>query len=256
MKRMVFTLGLLVILTVVVALAASAAPEVQVLNGPRIPVREGTSLNWAGYVVETNLASPQNYVVTDVKGQWVVPSVNATTGNTYSAVWVGIDGYDPNSSKTVEQIGTEQDYVKGTARYYAWYEMYPAASHLIKYSVYPGDNMKAEVQYSNGQFVLTLTNVTEKWTYTTAQKLNKAVRDSAEWIVEAPGNIILPLAEFGTVTFSGAQATINNITGPIDNKAYWQNDAITMNDPNGGGTATPSRLFDSHGVSSFSVTRN
>lgn len=52
-----------------------------------------------------------------------VPTVDCiVTPTSYSAFWVGLDGY---SSKTVEQIGTEADCKGATPSYYAWYEFYP-----------------------------------------------------------------------------------------------------------------------------------
>ena len=57
--------------------------------------------------------SPQGDAFTDVKGSWIVPSVSGNTNQTaYSVTWIGIDGY---SSNTVEQIGTEQDWINGSA---------------------------------------------------------------------------------------------------------------------------------------------
>ena len=70
-----------------------------------------TSVNWSGYAVETNLASPQEYAFTDVTGSWIVPSVSSSQ-TAYSSTWIGLDG---DSSNTVEQIGTEQDYINGKA---------------------------------------------------------------------------------------------------------------------------------------------
>jgi hypothetical protein len=249
MKQKYFMLSLSLLVIFVVALAAGTGPRAQAF-GPRAQYPEGTPTSWAGYVVETNLTTPQNGSVTDVKGDWVVPFVGQTAGNTYSAVWVGIDGYNPFPG-TVEQIGTEQDYYKGAANYYAWYELYPAACHVIKYAVSPGDQMSAEVAYSNGKFTLTLTDV-GRWTFTTSQSLNKALCNSAEWIVEAPGNIILPLAEFGTVNFSNASATINNHSGTISD-ASWQDDAITIVSYSGAVEATPLSLTNDG--ASFSVIR-
>lgn len=254
MKRVFSILGLLIALIVFAAPAASAPAAVQVLHHPRVPVREGTSSNWSGYAVETNLMTPQNNAVTDVKGQWVVPAVNPSSGNTYSAAWIGIDGYSDN---TVEQIGTEQDWINGAPSYYAWFEMYPKWGYLINNPVSAGDTMSAEVKYiGNNQFVLTLNDVSSvhsPWTFSITQKAASARLQSAEWIMEAPwSGGVLPLANFSTVNFSNAQATLNGHSGPIDDKA-WKKDCITMNDPHGG-TATPSSLKDSNNTSSFSVT--
>jgi len=47
---------------------------------------------------------------------------------------------------------------------------------------------------------------------------------SAEWIEEAPslGRKILPLANFGTVTFTDCQATIGGTAGPINVFGYYE----------------------------------
>ena len=77
-----------------------------------------TSENWSGYVAATSLSDPESDSVTAVSGSWVVPTVSSSSGSTsYSAVWVGIDGF---SNGTVEQIGTSQDEVNGTAVYQVW----------------------------------------------------------------------------------------------------------------------------------------
>lgn len=217
---------------------------VQKTEAPRIRLKNGNSSNWSGYAVETNLTSPTNNAVSDVKGSWVVPTVTCDpTINTYSSAWVGIDGYSDGS---VEQIGTEQDCISGQPRYYAWYEMYPKPSRYIM-PVSPGQNISAEVTYVNGRFVLKLNG------FSTTQKAN-AQRQSAEWIMEAPwSGGVLPLANFGTINFGGSQATLNGVTGTINNSS-WQNDKITMVNSSGSPKATPSSL--SSDGSSFSVTWN
>ncbi len=88
-----------------------------------------TDPNWAGYVAQTNLSSPQPDSVTFATGTWVVPTttVPATFTSGFStplydaSVWVGIDG---NNTNTVEQVGTEQRVVNGNTYYYAWWEMW------------------------------------------------------------------------------------------------------------------------------------
>ena len=56
-------------------------------NGPRIRAKNGSSTNWSGYAVETNLTNPANNAVSNVKGSWKVPAVNCAnvTVNTYSS---------------------------------------------------------------------------------------------------------------------------------------------------------------------------
>jgi hypothetical protein len=63
-------------------------------------------------------------------------------------------------------------------------------------------------------------------TFTTTQTFKIADRSSAEWIAEAPGIPTLPLADFGTVTFRNAEATLKH-TGRI-NDPGWAFDRIGM----------------------------
>lgn len=210
--------------------------------GPRVPgPRHSTSTNWSGYAVETNLSSPQSNAVGDVRAKWTVTTVTATPMNAYSSTWIGIDGY---SSGSVEQIGTEADWYNGVPVYYAWYEMYPKGSVMIRsFAVRPGDVISADVAYtSSRRFTLTLKNVTTGATFSTVQKAN-AKRSSAEWIVEAPwSGSTLPLADFGTIPFSSGQATINGHVGTIGDVA-WQRDPLTMVGSTSGRTeAVPSTL--------------
>jgi hypothetical protein len=180
------------------------------------------STNWSGYAVTGS-------AVTDVKGSWVVPTVTLPSGGTnsgsyYSSNWIGIDGYSSNS---VEQIGTEQDFIGGKARYSAWYEMYPANSVNFSNTVKPGDMMSAEVANNNGTFTLTLTDTNpvtkvQNWTQTITKTSTSAAASSAEWIVEAPtlvyfGRFLVQstLPNFGTTTFTQAQATIGGSSGSI-----------------------------------------
>ena len=200
------------------------------------------STNWSGYGAATNLSSPATGSVTAVSGSWVVPTVTAPRrGTYYSSAWVGIDGL---SDSTVEQIGTEQDVSKGTAHYDAWWEMYSSGlgqpeQVISGFKIKPGDSITASVQYTgSGNFALKITDTTENESFTTTQNTNvtqspTASQSSAEWIVEAPsvGGRQASLANFGTITFSNASATINPgsgaITGPINDSA-WQNEAIDM----------------------------
>jgi hypothetical protein len=192
-----------------------------------LPVWETTySSNWSGYAAETNLNAPASNAVTQVSGSWTVPNVTGTT-NAYSSVWVGIDGY---SSSSVEQLGTEQDTSKtGATSYYAWWEMYPNPTvQITTVPISPGDSISASVTYSSNTFTLWLKDNRTGASFSTGQS-GTPQRSSAEWIVEAPSSFfgVLPLANFGTATFTKAQATIGGITGAIDNSA-WQDTSIDM----------------------------
>jgi hypothetical protein len=196
---------------------------VEELEGRVVPSVLSTSTNWSGYAIKSGLGA-----VTSVAGTWQVPSVTGTL-NGHVATWVGIDGW---SSPTVEQVGTEVEVIAGRATYYAWYEMYPSASITItSLTVKAGDTISAQVSYAAGKYTLQLTNTSQKnASFTITQTAPSLQRSSAEWIVEAPsgGAGILPLANFGTQTFSGAKTTINGTTGAIDN-AKWANGVEQIN---------------------------
>jgi len=194
----------------------------------RIPL--GYSTNWSGYVAETNLTNPAANSVSAISASWIVPTIKASTNSTYCAIWVGIDGY---SNSTVEQIGTEHDCINKKVQSYAWFEMYPGGSYEINgFPLKAGDVISASVTYTaKNVFTMILSNNTQKVSTTIPTSYTKsttAKRQSAEWIIEAPYmNSILPLANFGTVYLANCKATINGVSGFINNNA-WSNSGIEM----------------------------
>jgi hypothetical protein len=167
-----------------------------------------SSSNWSGYAVNGTAGS-----VSLVQGSWTVPSVTCpASGNTYAAVWVGIDGFQ---SSTVEQTGTSSDCVNGVASYYAWYEFYPSPSVKIGGSISPGDVVGARVWYSGGTFKVLIVDFTTHRSFTASKAVSSAARSSAEFIVEAPLVCSLfrcklsTLSNFGTVGFGSDYTGVN-----------------------------------------------
>jgi hypothetical protein len=211
--------GALGVVGVLAFSAGGAAASMRV--APLIPLSKVrndsvTSTNWSGYAVQD--ASK----FTDVTGTWVQPkSTCNTTSATYAAFWAGIDGYATNS---VEQLGTDSDCTGlNKPNYYAWYEMYPAASVQLStttYPVKPGDTLSARVSVSGTSFTLSLTS-SEGWHFTTVQSSSKAAQGSAELIAESPEICTLifchlaKLTNFGTVNFSGVQAAVGGADQPF-----------------------------------------
>jgi hypothetical protein len=222
--------------------------------------------NWSGYVAENDLIDTQpqpvnNDTVTAVSGSWIVPKVKPSTisGGGQCLVWVGIDGF---SNNTVEQIGTGSLIVDGQATYGVFYEMYPGSLVSVPMTRFTaGQSVTASVTYnvpSNpDQFQLSFTDNTSGYSFTVYGSSSTALRSSAEWIAEAPtlNGSITSLPQFGSVTFTNAQATIitasGSMTGPIDDSA-WQSASINM--ANGGDAMSPGPLTASaSGTSSFTV---
>ncbi len=185
------------------SIPASAAPASVQESTLHKPLNHGlshsTSGNWAGYAVT-------GAKFTSVSASWTQPSVKATSQDAYSSFWVGLDG---DGSNSVEQLGTEVDYINGRAEYYAWYEMYPAYPVNFSDTVSPGDHFTASVtEATGGKFTLKISDTTRGWSHTINKTYSAAKLASAEIIAEAPSdsNGTLPLANFGSVNFTGATA--------------------------------------------------
>jgi hypothetical protein len=173
------------------ALRAASAPNHKLTNS--------TSTNWSGYAVTGGR-------YTSVSASWTQPSVACGSQTTYSSFWVGLDG---DTTGTVEQTGTEADCSSGKAVYSSWYEMYPKFPKNYSDTVAPGDHFNASVTTDGkGNFALTIADTTRGWSHTTSARLKSAKLGSAEVIAEAPSSSggVLPLSNFGTVSFSGASA--------------------------------------------------
>lgn len=224
-----------------VALAAPVAPAQQAViyhGAPRVHSHgTATSTNWSGYAVTGATGA-----FTDVKGSWVEPTVTCGSRQTaYSSFWVGLDGYNSNS---VEQLGTDSDCARGRATYYGWWEMFPNGSvelNTSTYKVSPGDTLTAEVRYTSSSYTLSMSS-SRGWHFSTTQS-GSFDNSSAEWIAEAPSTCsstcsVLPLANFGTMTFSNC--TANGATIGSYGSSVWEE--ITMKTSGGTVKAQPSAL--------------
>jgi hypothetical protein len=183
------------------AIAGHESHELHGLHGVTNTSVEST--NWSGYAAVGAAGAYKS-----VSSSWVQPAVSCTSTKTYSAYWVGLDGY---SNSALEQTGTEADCIGGKATYDAWWEVLPASEseYTSGAPVKAGDSFTASVtDDGNGEFTMTLTDV-GKWTKSTTHAGSPGYQDSsAEVIAEAPevGGSIAKLADFGTVNFTGATA--------------------------------------------------
>jgi hypothetical protein len=195
------------------AFAGAAAASARVVNA-----QQAASENWAGYVADSKLA---NGNFSSVSGSWVEPSVNSSTSQGYSAFWIGLGG-SSNQSQALEQVGTSADTAGGQTQYYAWYELVPAPETKLNLAVHPGDHMTAKVGVSGTTVSISLSDQTTGQSVTKQLQMSNPDTSSAEWIAEAPaaqsqgGSYqVLPLADFGKVTFTNASATSDGHTGTI-----------------------------------------
>lgn len=177
--------------------------------------------NWAGYEVATNFLTPKS-AVQSVSASWIVPSVANTGSDTFSSVWVGVGG---QFDHTLIQVGTEQDFTGGSASYYAWYEMLPSTSVTIQsIQVSPGDQIEASVSLVNSNsstWSISIEDVTSNGKFQSDFTYNSQ-QLTGEWIVERPevNNALVPLADFGSVTFTNCQATLSGKTGGINDFSH------------------------------------
>ena len=194
--------GVLATAAALSATGGGATPSMRNARNHRIS--NSTSTNWSGYAVTGSK-------FTTVSAAWTEPTVTCS-GTAYSSFWVGLDG---DTSNTVEQTGTDADCSGSTPQYYAWYEMYPKFPVNLGGTVRPKDQLSATVTTDgHGNFTLTISDTTQGWSNTTSAKLRSAKLSSAEVIAEAPSSSggVLPLANFGTVSFSGASANGSALT--------------------------------------------
>jgi len=200
MRRRYICSAFVGVLVIAAALSATAGGATSSMRHGRMHrITNSTSTNWSGYAVTGGR-------FTSVSSSWTEPTAKCS-GTAYSSFWVGLDG---DTSNTVEQTGTDADCAGSTPQYYAWYEMYPKYPVNYRNTVQPGDHMSASVTTNgSGSFTLTISDSTQGWSNTTTARLKSAKLASAEVIAEAPSSNsgVLPLANFGTASFSGA--TVN-----------------------------------------------
>jgi hypothetical protein len=198
------------------ALSLAAAASMTTSASAATATDAQTSSNWAGYA-----ATGARY--SKVSGTWVQPEASCDSGSGDAAFWVGIGGATGESDE-LEQAGTEVDCSGGSPQYGAWYELVPAAPVTVDLPVSPGDTVSATVGVDGNQVSISMTNRTTGKSFNKTLSMDNPDTSSAEWIAEAPsacsgsatgGCQTLPLADFGTVSFSDASATGDGQTGSI-----------------------------------------
>ncbi|HEY3081756.1 MAG TPA: G1 family glutamic endopeptidase [Chloroflexota bacterium] len=219
-------------------------PEAPPAAAPPVGRGRGQSSNWSGYAARGGR-------FTAVTGTWTVPQppTDGTQGS--SATWVGIGG---ESTRDLIQAGTDTT-VRGAGRaeYGAWLEMLPREPLTVPLPVHPGDSVTVSLsQQTDGTWLIAFKNNTTGATHDRTVEYASSL-SSAEWIVEAESagrRRILPLDDFGTITFSAASAVED---GRSVNLAQAAARPITMINGDEQPLAAPSALADDG--AGFSVTR-
>jgi hypothetical protein len=224
--------------SLIIALACAAAPVASAATtaapaSAASAVVASTSANWAGYAAVARSGARYRRVA----ASWVQPAADCTsTRPAYSAFWVGLGGYSP-SSRALEQVGTEADCSQsGAVAYHAWYELVPANPATVHLGLRTGDRVTASVVVAGHTVRVRIADVTSGVVFARTLRMRAPDVSSAEWIAEAPSGCddfgscrTLPLANFGSVAFSGATASTAAHTGTVGDPA-WSATAITLRD--------------------------
>lgn len=189
------------------------------------------SSNWAGYAIHRSGVRFKS-----VSGTWKQPETACTAGAaSFSSAWLGLGGFR-ETSRALEQIGSEVDCnAHGKVVSTVWYELVPAPSHTIRMKVSPDDELSASVTVAGHTVSLALHDLTRHSSFTRTTQVSTVDVSSAEWIVEAPSQCqgasfcrLLPLADFGSTTFSRARAmSTAGHTGSISDRK-WGATRITL----------------------------
>ncbi|KAL1596574.1 hypothetical protein SLS60_009222 [Paraconiothyrium brasiliense] len=193
-------------------LQASDLEELRLANANESHV--SYSSNWAGAVlIGTGYKSVTGTITVPTPKK---PSSGSSSTQYAASAWVGIDG--DTCSTAILQTGVDF-YVKGTTvSFDAWYEWYPDYAYdFTGITVSAGDQIKMTVtatSTSAGSAVIQNLTTGKTVTKTFSGETNKLCETNAEWIVEdfSSGNSLVPFANFGTVTFTGASATTSSGT--------------------------------------------
>ena len=195
-------------------------------------ITPSVSSNWAGYAISdpatiAGTVPAQPLAFSDVTATWVQPKANCTgvKAAAYSAFWVGLGGFS-TSSTALEQVGTESDCTDAaTPSYFAWYEIVPAPSVRINLKINPGDTITTAVVVNGSDVVVQVKDRTRGTNFIKHLPAVNPDVSSAEWIAEAPSECgtacrVLPLANFGSVSFSRLAAVANTHPGTLTDPAW------------------------------------
>jgi hypothetical protein len=224
-----------IVVAAVLGSATSRSAATSRVNAPRAAGAAGdVSANWSGYAASS---TDTTTTFTDVTGTWKIPTATCTPGSSSSAaIWVGLGGYNLNA-QSLEQTGTSSDCtVDGDPSYYIWYELVPAASVNVKLKVTPGDTVTSSVVVNGTTVLVQVKDRTRKTSFTKQLPMAAPDLSSAEWITEAPSECgayggfcrLVPLTNFGSVTFSRVSALADGAGGTLTSNAGWTIDQIQL----------------------------
>ena len=210
--------------------SSSGAVRMSALASPAPDV----SSNWAGYVV--TVAPPTTPAVptasaafTDVTGSWVQTRATCDTGETTtSAFWVGLGGSTRRAGARAARDGSRlhvgrEDELLGVVRAPAGEPGEAEADDPAGRQAHRGRSLSPAADRLQPEGPDRHTRFSKRVAFVDALDLG-----SAEWIAEAPAACsaggrrcrIVPLTNFGTVTFTGAAAIGSGHPGTISDPTW------------------------------------
>ena len=179
--------------------AGSAAASPAASAGPAFPVLDSPIASGYAAVPMPNGAKS----FTHVQVSFTVPSVicPAPSGD-IAQQRAGLDGI---SDDTIERVYISESCQAGIPPYTAWYQMYPAAAHVL-FNPSPGDKVTLSVSFAVGVYTFTVRDVTTGKTYTASATCASVCHNSSAQVT-AGSPAPPPPADFGTVHFQSIVVT-------------------------------------------------
>jgi Peptidase A4 family len=194
--------------------AGSAAASPAVSAGPAFPVLHSPIASGYAAVPMTNGAKS----FTHVQVSFTVPAVvcPVPADGDIAQQRAGLDGISDN---TIERVGISESCQAGAAPYTAWYQMYPAAAHVL-FNPSPGDKVDLSVTFAGGVYTFTVDDVTKGKTYSATATCASVCHNSSAQVTAGSPAPLTP-ADFGTVHFK--DIVVTDSAGKIGGLAstYW-----------------------------------
>jgi hypothetical protein len=217
--RLVAVAGAAVVAMGVSAGSAAASPAMSA--GPAITVLSSPIASGYAAVPMPNGAKS----FTHVQVSFTVPSVVCPVAQAGDIAQqrAGLDGISDN---TIERVGISEACQPGAAPYTAWYQMYPAAAHVL-FRPSPGDRVNLSVNFSGGVYTFTVVDVTTARTYRATATCATVCHNSSAQVTAGSPASTRP-ADFGAVHFMGI--VVVDSAGQIGGLAspHWGTDKLVQ----------------------------
>jgi Peptidase A4 family len=191
-------------------------PEFEVDHSKAPRVSFGLQGQWAGAeVFRVRLGLPPSELITSVYARWFVPAVRLPDPDVAVGFWVGLGGDQSLGSTQLIQAGTDARPLSGSSSpaYRAWFQWPPLQTSAItvkNFPISPGDQVGVLLiaLQPNSAFISMFNfNTSSAISFANAPSGANADGSSAEWVVEANGNL---LADFTEVVFSDCVGSTKN----------------------------------------------